>query len=67
MNENRISVEQYAASGAMLSRRGKPVSASYVYRLIRQYVKGQRTSLPFKFVFEGSKDRVWIVGGYNRL
>ena len=61
MNEQRVSVEQYVASGALLSRRGKPVSVSYVYRLIRQYSKGQRTSLPFKFVFTGEKDRVWIV------
>jgi hypothetical protein len=62
MNEQRVSVEQYVASGAMLSRRGKPVSVSYVYRLIRQYNKGLRTTLPFKFVFTGEKERVWIVG-----
>jgi hypothetical protein len=61
MNENRISVEQYVASGVLISRRVNPVSVSYVYRLIRQYNKGLRDELPFSFVFEGEKDRVWIV------
>lgn len=64
MNEQRVSVEQYVASGALLSRRGKPVSVSYVYRLIRQYNKGLRAELPFRFVFSGEKDRVWIVMGW---
>ena len=61
MNEQRVSVEQFVASGVLLSRRGKPVSVSYVYRLIRQYNKGLRAELPFRFVFTGEKDRVWIV------
>lgn len=58
---NKISVEQYAATGAILSRRGKPVSASYIYRMIRQHIKGLRASLPFTYELTGEKDRIWIV------
>lgn len=56
---NKISVEQYAAT--IVSRRGHPVSPSYIYRLIRQHIKGQRTSLPFRYELEGNKDRIWIL------
>lgn len=58
---NKISVEQYAASGAIISRRGKPVSASYIYRMIRQHLTGRRLSLPFRYELTGDKDRIWIL------
>lgn len=59
--ENKISVEEYVKTGKIKSRRGKPVSPSYVYRLIREHNKGERTSLPFSYIMEGEKDRIYIV------
>ena len=59
MSNNKISVEQYAAT--ITNRRGHPVSPSYIYRLIRQHIKGQRISVPFNYQLEGAKDRIWIV------
>lgn len=59
--ENKISVEQFAASGKIKSRRNKPVTASYLYRLIRLHQKGEKDNLPFDYVMEGEKDRIWIV------
>ena len=51
----KISVEQYAST--ITNRRGHPVSPSYIYRLIRQHIKGQRISVPFNYQLEGAKDR----------
>ena len=57
--QSKITVEQYAAT--IVSRRGHPVSPSYIYRLIRQHIKGQRLSVPFRYELEGAKDRIWIL------
>ena len=57
---NKITVEKYAASGAILNRRGQPVSASYLYRLIREHIQGKRAELSFKYILTGAKDRIWI-------
>lgn len=60
-NKGKISVEEYAKMGKVTSRRGKPVSASYLYRLIRKHNKGELASIPFQYVMIGEKDRIWIL------
>jgi hypothetical protein len=57
----KISVEDFAKKGTIKSRRNKPVSPSYLYRLIRQHHAGERESIPFAYVMEGEKDRIFIV------
>jgi len=58
--ENKISVEEFAAT--QRNRRGQPMSASYIYRLIRQDIKEVRIKpLWFTYELEGNKDRIWIV------
>ena len=58
---NKISVEQFASMGKVINRRGKPVSPSYIYRLIRKHNKGELNTIPFNYVMEGAKDRIFIV------
>jgi hypothetical protein len=57
----RISVEDYAKLGEVLNRRQQPVSAGYLYRLIREHIKGKRSALPFDYELTGEKDRIYIV------
>jgi hypothetical protein len=57
----KVSVEQYAATNQLINRRGKPVSPSYIYRLIREHSKGLRSDVPFNYIMEGNKDRIYIV------
>lgn len=57
----KISVEQFAEMGVIKSRRNKPVTLSYLYRLIRQHSKGERPAIPFNYVMEGDKDRIFIL------
>lgn len=59
----KISVEEYAAKyNPVLTRRNKKMSASYIYRLIRQDIKDELTrSLWFKYELTGEKDRIYIV------
>lgn len=59
--QKKVSVEDFVKSGNFTNRRGKPVSASYIYRLIRQHNKGERTDCPVKYILEGEKDRIFIV------
>lgn len=59
--KNKISVEDYAKTGKLLSRRNKPVSPSYIYRLIRKHNKGEISSVPFSYEMTGDKDRIWII------
>ena len=61
MKQKRISVEQYVKTGEVLNRRQQPVSAGYIYRLIRQHIKGERSQLPFNYELTGDKDRIYIV------
>jgi len=61
--QNKISVEEFAKKGTIKSRRNKPVTPSYLYRLIRQHHAGERESIPFQYVMEGDKDRIFIVLG----
>lgn len=58
----KISVEQYASQhNSVLSRRGHKMTASYIYRLIRQHIAGtNKRELWFKYVLEGDKDRIFI-------
>lgn len=59
MKDNKITVEQFAAT--QLNRRNQPMSASYIYRLIREDIKEIRVKhLWFKYILEGDKDRIWI-------
>lgn len=57
----RISVEQFADMGYIRNRRGHPVSAGYLYRLIRQHNKGLRADIPFSYEMTGEKDRIFII------
>lgn len=59
--ENKISVEDFAKLGKVKSRRHKPVTPSYLYRLIRKHHAGELSSVPFEYVMEGDKDRIWII------
>jgi hypothetical protein len=66
MNNNRISVEQYAKT--QRNRRGQVMSASYIYRLIRRDMKAKKAGIEdkelwFEYELEGDKDRIWIVEG----
>ena len=60
-HNNKISVEEFALMGVIKSRRNKPVTSSYLYRLIRQHSKGERSALPFNYTMEGDKDRIYIL------
>ena len=57
-----VSVAEFAANyNDKLTRRGKRMSFSYIYRLIRQDVRGELTRpLWFTYVLEGPKERVWV-------
>lgn len=61
MKSKKMSVEQFAEMGLIKNRRGHAVSPSYLYRLIRKHSKGEISSVPFNYVMEGDKDRIWIV------
>ena len=59
----KVSLKEYADKhNKVLTRRGKKMSESYLYRLIRQDMQGISTrSLWFDYVMEGEKDRIFIV------
>lgn len=59
--ETKITVEAFAKMGKVKSRRNKPVTLSYLYRLIRQHHAGDKADIPFNYIMEGDKDRIWIV------
>lgn len=59
--QKKVSVEDFVQGGSFTNRRGKPVSASYIYRLIRQHHKGEREKCPVKYIMEGDKDRIFIL------
>ena len=60
-HSTKISVEKFAELGLIKSRRNKPVTPSYLYRLIRQHSKGERLTIPFEYIMEGDKDRIFIL------
>ncbi len=59
----KVSLKEYADNhNKVLTRRGKKMSESYLYRLIREDVKGINTrSLWFNYIMEGTKDRIFII------
>jgi hypothetical protein len=61
--QRKVSLIEYADKhNKQLTRRGKRMSWSYIYRLIRQDIEGKSTrSLWFKYTLEGEKDRIWIL------
>lgn len=59
---NKISLKEYTKINPVKTRRGKAMSEGYLYRLIREDIKGTSTrSLWFNYELEGDKDRIWIV------
>lgn len=66
-DNNKVSLLEYAEHhNPILTRRGKKMTFSYLYRLIRENEAGKnsngRTPRPlwFKYTMEGDKDRIWI-------
>lgn len=59
----KVSLLDYANNhNPVLTRRGKKMSFSYLYRLIREDIKGELTrDLWFEYEMEGDKDRIWII------
>jgi hypothetical protein len=58
----KISLLEYATKhNPRLNRRGHKMSESYLYRLIRKDIKGEKPDLWFKYVLEGEKDRIYIL------
>ena len=58
-----ISVKEFAEHhNPILNRRGKKMSEGYLYRLIREDVKGNGgRELWFDYILTGEKDRILIV------
>lgn len=60
---NKISLRDYALNhNPIKTRRDKKMSESYLYRLIREDIRGVCSrDLWFKYVLEGDKDRIYIL------
>ncbi len=63
INSKRVSLKEYAEKyNPVLSRRNKPMSWAYLYRLIRQDISGESTrKLWFKYELDGPKERIWVI------
>jgi hypothetical protein len=59
--QTKISLAEFVSKGIIKNRRGKPVSHSYLYRLIREHHAGSRPAIPFEYIMEGEKDRIYIL------
>jgi len=61
-NINKVSLREYAGKyNPILNRRGKPMSEGYLYRLIREDIRGINSrELWFKYELTGAKDRILI-------
>ena len=59
----KISVKEFAERhNPKLTRRGKRMSESYLYRLIRHDIHGKpHPPLWFDYVLEGEKDNIFII------
>jgi hypothetical protein len=59
----KVSLLEYANKyNPVLTRRNKKMSFSYLYRLIREDIKGEATrQLWFNYELEGEKSRIWII------
>jgi hypothetical protein len=62
MSKNKITLSEYAKKhNPVLTRRNKKMSESYLYRLIRDDIKGVSTrEIWFKYILEGDKDHIFI-------
>lgn len=58
--ESKITVDEFYKMGLVKSRRNKPVTLSYLYRLIRKHKKGELDTIPFDYIMEGEKDHIFI-------
>ena len=63
LHTKKVSLAEYAANhNPVKSRRNKPMTESYLYRLIRQDIKGKATrQIWFDYILEGDKDRIYIL------
>lgn len=63
MTKKKVSVKEFVDShNPKLTRRGKRMSESYIYRLIRNDIKGIKgPALWFDYVLEGEKDHIYIL------
>lgn len=66
--DKRVSLLDYAENyNPVTTRRGKKMTFSYLYRIIRENEAGQNKdggkprALWFRYEFEGDKDRIWIL------
>lgn len=58
----KISVKEFTEQyNPRLTRRGKKMSVSYIYRLIRHHQQGVRSDLWFDYIMEGEKDNISII------
>jgi hypothetical protein len=59
---NKVSLREYAMKhNPVLNRRGKPMSEGYLYRLIREDIRGiNGRELWFRYELTGDKDRILI-------
>jgi len=57
----KMSLAEFVKKGIIMNRRGKPASHSYLYRLIREHHAGKRSTIPFQYIMEGEKDRIFII------
>ena len=59
----KLSVKEWVEKhNDVLTRRGKKMSVSYIYRLIRNDARGNKQRpLWFKYIMEGEKDNIYIV------
>jgi len=50
INRNYISVRKFVQNGGLIGKKYKePVTEGFVYRIIREYENGKRSSLPFEY------------------
>jgi hypothetical protein len=65
----KVSLKEYAEKyNTKLTRRGKPMSESYLYRLIRRDLGRIKDTKPvdtrelwFRYELEGDKERIWVL------
>lgn len=59
----KVTLLEYATTyNPVRTRRGHKMSASYLYRLIRQDISDELTRpLWFKYMLEGEKDHIFII------
>jgi hypothetical protein len=63
MKGKKVTVSEFVNKhNRKLTRRGKKMSESYIYRLIRHDIKGlPHPDLWFSYVLEGEKDHIYVI------